>query len=635
MSSTMMNKLKAYPIDDSGIWNKGQAFLGSIIKYVTPQCLLEKLPRVHPETRLVITADAIIDNRNELMSMFDVPISERELISDSQVILMAYIKWGEDCPKYLVGDFAFAIWDEKKKELFCARDHVGKRTLYFYQSSNVFAFCTTMSPLLCVKDDSNELNDSWVADFLSLEGPVHEVDCNQTVYKDIMQLLPAHSLILNTNGMLKKCYWNPLNEKEIHFKRNEEYEEAFREVFFEAVHCRLRSIGSVGVMLSGGLDSGSVACVAAKQLREEGKRLKAFTSVPLANYKNWLPRNIVADEREYIKAILDMNKNIDATYCDCQGINSINNSELLIQILEQPYKFIQNFFWMNELASKAAKSGCTVLLDGQFGNYNFSFGDVTTYVSILIKQGKLLTLLKDIYSYCKVTNHKYSVALKYYLDIYIEEKKRSISYKLKKKSKIDIINELMMPVSSELAIKWGVLDRFEKEGIGPYYKCLKDLNEIRNFDTSPTLFSQTGSAETKISLYNGIARRDPTKDKRVIEFCCKLPLNQFFMQGQERSLIRRAMVDILPDKVRLNYNIKGIQSADWVQRLQPEWKSMCKELECMLQRGTFKYYIDANKVKKVINDIGNLINEDKNLSVEMIVISLIFGRFINGINKTT
>ncbi|WPC43294.1 asparagine synthase-related protein [Clostridium sp. JS66] len=625
INSAMMEKLKAYPNDFSGTWEKNQVFLGSVIKYITPESSLEKLPYFQSENGLVINADAIIDNRRELLSLFNIPVTEWCQIPDSRLILLAYIKWGEECPKHLVGDFAFVIWNEKTKEMFCARDHVGKRTFYYYNSTEVFAFCTVMKPLLIIKENPNELNDAWIADFLALQGPIHEVDCNHTIYKNIFQLPPAHTLKINPRGIVIRKYWNPLDVPKLHLKSDEDYEEAFREVFFEAVNCRLHSVGSVGIMLSGGLDSGSIASIAALKLEEEGKRLKAFTSIPISDYKDWLPKTAIADERDYIKAYMEEHRNIDVTYCNCEGLNSVNCIDELIDILEQPYKFVQNSFWLNDIALKAAQSKCTVLLDGQSGNYTISFGNITSYLMTLYRKGKLISALREIRDYSKFYNRTYSSVFKYFLKIVLPDCIKSIYHKI---NAIDEKNELQVPVNSEYASKWNVNDRLKKVGLGPYLKNNLDIQEVHRFLANSVLFSHAGAIETKLSLKYGIAKRDPTRDKRIIEFCMSLPGEQFVNKGKERSLIRRAMKGILPDKIRLNYTSRGCQSADWIQRLLPDWPNIKRELQYIIKCKTFEKYLDTDKLQKVLNDIGDHPKDDSYECIQMIIISIIFGRFI-------
>lgn len=627
MKLDMIEELKLYPIDNSGTWEKDKVFLGSVIKYITPEDKEDRLTCFHSEHGLVVIADAILDNREELLTMFNISEDEHNNIPNSEIILMAYLKWGEKCPRYLLGDFTFAIWNERRKELYCARDQVGKRTFYYVHSKGFFAFCTVIKPLLKIKGTSIELNDSWIADYLSLDSLVHEIDCSKTVYKDIMQLLPAHTLKFNLNQLEMKRYWNPLDTPKLKLKNNAEYEEAFREVFSKAVNCRLRSIDSVGVMLSGGLDSSSVACTAAIELEKEGKRLKAFTSVPFSGYKNWLPSSMVADEREYIQSILTQYNNIDITYCDCERLNGVNNIDQLINIIEQPYKIVGNFFWINEIASKARESNCSILLDGQFGNYTISFGDIKSYLMSLYRRGRVLSLLREINCFCQLQNMKYKEVLKYFISLITPEFAKVIYHYLSGNERIK--SESLALINPEFAIKYDMNKKLKKMHMGPFEKSNEDIYDIRKSINNYMLFSQCGTAETKISLEHGIAKRDPTRDKRVIEFCMSLPINQYVNNGEERSLVRRAMVGILPDKIRLNQYVRGKQSADFVQRLVPEWNNIRLDLEHRMQKDYMRKYINTSKVLETIDSIDSSPQSEQYYKVQMIIVALVFGRFMD------
>lgn len=144
----LMSGLQKYPADSIQIWHSDKVFLGCHAQWITPESVGEQLPFYDFERRCTITADAIIDNREDLFQMLQVKPLDQKGMTDSELILLSYYKWEEDAPKFLVGDFAFVIWDEKRQKMFGARDFSGSRTLYYHQSHQKFAFCTTIDPLL-------------------------------------------------------------------------------------------------------------------------------------------------------------------------------------------------------------------------------------------------------------------------------------------------------------------------------------------------------------------------------------------------------------------------------------------------------------------------------------------------------
>jgi len=127
--------------DASDIWHNGHVGIGHCMLQTTPESLTEQLPYAKNEAGLVITTDARIDNRNELASRLGISIHPYEDLPDSQLILAAYQKWGEACVDYLLGDFSFIIWDSKKQQIFCARDHLGVKPFCYFLTERLFVFC--------------------------------------------------------------------------------------------------------------------------------------------------------------------------------------------------------------------------------------------------------------------------------------------------------------------------------------------------------------------------------------------------------------------------------------------------------------------------------------------------------------
>src|SRR2546423_129320 len=107
--------------DAAGVWSNGPIGLGHRMLWTTPESLQEQLPLTSKNGDVIITADARIDNRDELLTALGLAAWSYGEVSDSELILRAYQQWGEDSPKRLLGDFAFAIWDEGRQTLFCAR----------------------------------------------------------------------------------------------------------------------------------------------------------------------------------------------------------------------------------------------------------------------------------------------------------------------------------------------------------------------------------------------------------------------------------------------------------------------------------------------------------------------------------
>lgn len=163
----MNDKIAHRGPDGSRVWCEGPVAFGHQMLHTTQESLHEILPFEDEESGLVITADARIDNRKDLAPQLG--IEDNEHVSDSYFILKAYEKWGEKCPEELLGDFAFAIWDKNKEQLFCARDHMGVKPFYYYLSEDLFVFGTEIKSILSIDNVSSKLNEKRLALFLMVK----------------------------------------------------------------------------------------------------------------------------------------------------------------------------------------------------------------------------------------------------------------------------------------------------------------------------------------------------------------------------------------------------------------------------------------------------------------------------------
>jgi asparagine synthase (glutamine-hydrolysing) len=187
--------------DGAHIWHDGPVGLGHRMLWTTPESLTEQLP--YERNGLVITADARIDNRDELIATLGLTGRQAVEIADSQLILAAYEKWGEQCPEKLLGNFAFVIWDSRKQQLFCARDHFGAKPFYYYQSHRIFTFASEIKALVCLSEVPRRLNETRVADHLLMNFEDRVI----TFYRDILRLSAAHSVIGQINWLKTSKIW--------------------------------------------------------------------------------------------------------------------------------------------------------------------------------------------------------------------------------------------------------------------------------------------------------------------------------------------------------------------------------------------------------------------------------------------
>ncbi|HVF42059.1 MAG TPA: asparagine synthase (glutamine-hydrolyzing), partial [Pyrinomonadaceae bacterium] len=180
---------------------------------------------------------------------------------DTEVVLHAYLEYGADCPNHLRGMFAFAVWDGRRRELFAARDRVGKKPLLYAKTTDSFVFGSEFSALLLHPSVGREVDRGAIHDYLSFMC----VPAPLTAYKDIRKLEPGHSLTLKSDGEIKtERYWQPDFSKKLKIDEEEAGARAL-ELLREAVRVRLMSEVPLGAFLSGGIDSSTVVALMAEE----------------------------------------------------------------------------------------------------------------------------------------------------------------------------------------------------------------------------------------------------------------------------------------------------------------------------------------------------------------------------------
>ncbi|MFN7250070.1 MAG: asparagine synthase-related protein [Anaerobacillus sp.] len=623
--SNMMKVLNKYPADDVQVWIEDSVFLGCHNQWITPEAIGEKVPYFDYQRKLVITADAIIDNREELYTKLNIHIND---LPDSHLILLAYEKWGEDVVKHLIGDYAFMIWDEKQKKLFGARDFSGARTLYFFSHHNLFAFSTIIEPLFTLPYVEKKISEEWLAEFIAIPNMVEAVDMFATVYENINQIPPAHTVTVISGNVKFKRYCNLGEQSEIRLKNNYEYEEMFRDVFKTAVRSRLRTYGKVGAQLSGGLDSGSVVSVAAKELKKENKMLHTFSYIPTDNFNDWTSKYFIADERPFIRATVDHVGNIQDQYLPFNGKDSYSELDDFLAIMEMPYKFFENTVWLKGINESAQQQGIKVLLNGARGNHSISWGSLSItldYYANLFKKLRFFKLYNQLNLYC----NNYSTGK----SVMIPAVARLAFSQLINKNKEEEVRPPLL-INSTFAIKTKVFEKLQQYGMDQYGNFYNQTDYRKSHFEQLHTWNKTGVATTKLSLRYSLWDRDPSNDIRVISFCLAVPEEQYSIEGLDRSLVRRATKGYLPDKVRMNYKVRGVQSADLINRMLPVWNVFIEEIEMLTRDSMMSEILNVKLIKDALKAIKeprpDLVFES---DFRILTRSLVIYRFIKDLER--
>ena len=245
--------------DAQNVWVDGPVGFGHTLLRTTFESEREQQP-CSLDGRVWITADARIDGRDELKSKLRAAhVRDLADATDVELILHAYHAWGTDCVQHLIGDFVFAIWDEPKQRLYCARDHFGIKPFFYARMDQCLIFSNTLN---CVRQHpavSATLNDLAIADFLLFDSNQNPAT---TTFADIQRLPSAHVMTwFPGSGVQLSRYWCLPTDLGVRHRPAGDYVEHFKELLDIAVADRLRT-NRIGVEMSGGLDSSSIAAVA-------------------------------------------------------------------------------------------------------------------------------------------------------------------------------------------------------------------------------------------------------------------------------------------------------------------------------------------------------------------------------------
>ena len=324
----------------------------------------------------MLVMDGRVDNLEDLRRELHARGAVLRDASDAELVLRAYEAWGEECPRHIIGEFVFFVWDARERRLFAARDAAGTRHFYYHAANGWFGFASEIAGLLAPGRIEPRLNESRLLDYL-----VEEFDRDDevgTFYQDIRRMPAGHAMRVTERGAQTWRYWDPGNLSALHFSSLDECAEAFLDQLRVAVKCRLRSNGPVGAMLSGGLDSSSIVGLISKEFRGELRQ-------PLQTY------SLVLEERAKCldwPSIREMLKDALARSHDhhfgcsrrclppLRGWNSISQ------------RAVRTLPWLRRRPrlSAARDKGCRVVMDGMASDL-FYYGSARS-LGIILREGR-------------------------------------------------------------------------------------------------------------------------------------------------------------------------------------------------------------------------------------------------------
>lgn len=580
--------------DGSHIWSEGSLGLGHRMLFTTPESRQEKFPMVSSSENFVLTADARIDNRQDLIHRLGLSPRQTSAYTDGQLILKAYEKWGENTPEFLVGDFSFAIWDRQQQKLFCVRDPLGVRPFYFFKSHRFFAFASEIKGLLSLEEIPCQPNQTQISKYLS--GYFLPRGEGESYYQDIWELSPGESLTVDHAGHIqRRTYWKPDLSYELKLSSDEEYVEAFRETFTQAVSRRMRSAFPVGSTLSGGLDSTSIACTAQRLLDEQGStdRLKTFSAVfpVVAEIDGRI------DERSYMQAAKEKSR-FDAYDFLADQEGPFEDITKMAFHGEEPIP-APNFYMDWGLFKQAQQQGVRVLMTGIDGDTTVTYG--YQYLEELASRFRFLKLYQEAKALSQVEplGTPKSIMWRFGLQSNLPESYVKAIQKIRNRPVADFnwqVDHTLLKnnFANETGVRDLVMSSFGQAMVGRPSKLSSREVHLLGLQQGSVSLALTWLDKTGGAF--GLEARHPFCDRDLVELCIALPSHQKLKQGWTRSILRRAMQDTLPEKVQWRVG-KGNLSANFKFKMARHYTSILGNLIHNKNHQIYNY-IDQKKMER-------------------------------------
>ena len=508
--------------DEQQIWIDGNVGFGHTLFRTTVEAETEKQP-LTLDNKVWLTADARIDGRTELISALEGKL-DRDIRApqtlrkpnDAELILYAYEAWGEDCVQHLIGDFAFAIWDNPKRRLFCARDHSGVRQLFYFFDSQSLVFSNTLNSLRLYPRVSNKLNDTVIGDFLLFsfnQSPIN------TIFADIERLPSGRRLTLSNGALKTTQYWTP-RASSIQFKKESEYIEAFKELFRSAVDDRLRT-AQVSVSMSGGMDSSAVAALAHRGLQQSSAPfdLRAFCVV--------YDRSFADPERDYATVVARALR-LPIEYLEGDAINANDSRGARAFLRPQPFQVDPFYAVTDSLLGRMSAHG-RVALTGWDGDTILNESPRYLY-STLLKQLRVGQLAANLVRYAAWTRKPPPIGLRTSLKRIFGRYPKSAPFP-----------EWLNP---EFVRAQNLVERWRDINSEPrvFHSIRPNAFRILSSPNWGALFERYDSGVTSLPL----EVRHPLADVRVIEYALGLPVIPWVI---DKQILRASMQDMLPRSI--------------------------------------------------------------------------------------
>lgn len=586
---SMLRAQQVHAPDRARTWHDRGAAIGRRLYKLLPEDIFDDGPVVSADGRRVLVADLRIDNREDLCADLGLAPDEAARLADSAVLMRALERWGEQAVDRLVGDFAFACWDAEERQLLLARDFLGQRPLHYHRGDGLFAFATMPKGLHALPEVPITPNRQVAEDFLALLPE----SGTETFFEGVEKVEAGHVVTVNRHGLVSRKYWQ-LPAGELHFRNPQDYVEGLRERLDEAVGARLRGAGSrVAATLSGGLDSTAVAATAARLLATGGGTVLAVTAAPRDGYSGRGVRGAFVDESALAARVAAFHANIEHRIIRAGAASPLDDLDRYFFLYERPFLNLCNGVWTIAIQRAMKAEGITVLLNGGMGNLTLSY-DGMPRLNQLFARGRWLRFAREAWLLRRGGTRVGTIAAQTIGPLLPPGLWRGIG---RLRGKAPQLTDYTA-TNPDPAAQRRLAERAAARQLDLSYRPWTDPLKIRLWVLGR--IDQGNYNKGALAAW-GIDGRDPTADRRLVEYCLRVPIDQYLRDGVPRSLARRALADRVPDEI-LRERRKGYQVADWHEGLSAARDDLRIELERIGAASANEGVLNTPMLQRLIDD---------------------------------
>jgi asparagine synthase (glutamine-hydrolysing) len=586
----MLAAQRAYGPHDERLWSEGPIALGRRLFRTVPEDVHDRQPLHGADGRLTLVADVRLDNRDELSDALDLSAARVREMCDAAVLLAALERWGETALDRVVGDFAFALWDSTARKLLLARDFIGHRPLHYHRGNGFVAFASMPKGLHALAEIPYAPDEQAMAEFVALV-PVGD---SRSFFAGIERVQAGEAVTVTSEGLTRRRYWEP-ERRELAGRSDDDYVEGLRHHLDQAVQSRLRGAqGAVATHLSGGFDSSAVSATAARLLAGEGGKVVAFTSVPREGYDDPVAPGRMADEGPAAAATAALYPNVEHVLIRSGDRSPFADLDRSFLLNDRPVLNPCNAVWISAINSAARERRLSVLLNAQMGNMTVSYAG-RERLPELLAGARLLELWREARQLVSTGTMRWRGAAFCSVAPYLPTQVwKWFSERTEGSSDV-----LQYTAINSRRLEQLELARIAKErNLDFTYRPRKDGFETRLWVLRRV---DLGNSYKGTLAGWGIDQRDPTADRRLVEYCLSVPMDQYLHQGKLRSLGTRALADRLPKEV-LAHRLRGYQAADWHEGLTAARGEVADELERLAACAPAAETLDVERMRRLVSD---------------------------------